>query len=361
MRFVLQEEDMVKRKKNPKNIEAEILLSSARRCALCYGLYGDLGKKKGQIAHINKDSSNANEANLVYLCLDHHDEYDSTTSQTKNVTSRELAAYKQHLLLAVKNGKHIKSEASKSKETYKVSSKNQTGGITAGNIDTININTLQASGRNLDINQLKIDEHIALLYQTEISHFLQKFKTCLHWTLPLGDNADNEIDAVFNYGINIAKAVDCDKLSKDLVTKIFSKYDFAKPMANYSGENNFRPTGFNNFIGIMKYLDLQIEKHLNKYGSSTSSELTSRIEYMQRMVQSTITSIRFDLGSNNSIAEQTVSLIADLIFLMCEDFNLMKKNYTKDITGGYPVLVGKVIKSHNTNGKILVETQFSDY
>jgi hypothetical protein len=352
---------MAKRKKIPEAIETEVLLSSARRCALCYGLDGDLGRKKGQIAHIDQDSSNANENNLVYLCMDHHDEYDSTTSQTKNVTSRELTEYKQRLILAVKNGNHTKSETSKPKDTHKVSSKNQTGGITAGHIGTININPPLASENNIDINQLKRDGQTALLYQTEISHFLQKFKTCLHWTLPSGDNTDNEIDTVFNYGINFAKAIDLDNVSKGIVIKIFSKYDFSKPMANYYGEKNFHPTGFNNLLGILKYLDHQLEKHLNKYGGSTSTELTSRIEYMQRMVQSTITSICLDLGSQNQVAAQSVSLIADLVFLMCEDFQLMRKKYTKNITGGFPVVAGKVTRSHKTEGSISVETQFSNY
>jgi hypothetical protein len=77
----------------PTATETLVLMASARRCALCFGFNGDLTRKKGQIAHIDQSASNPDERNLVYLCTDHHDEYDSTTSQTKGITEAELRAY----------------------------------------------------------------------------------------------------------------------------------------------------------------------------------------------------------------------------------------------------------------------------
>ncbi|MCK5828143.1 hypothetical protein KAH43_06415 [Candidatus Bipolaricaulota bacterium] len=105
-----------KRTKTPVAIEAQVLLDCARRCALCYGLDGDLDRKRGQIAHIDRDSSNASQENLVYLCLPHHDEYDSKTSQAKGLTQAELSHYKGRLVSAIASGDHVAYEESKSPE-----------------------------------------------------------------------------------------------------------------------------------------------------------------------------------------------------------------------------------------------------
>jgi hypothetical protein len=67
----------------PENIEKEVLLLCRRRCCICFGLYHDLGVKAGQVAHLDHDSTNNDLDNLAFLCLIHHDQYDSTTSQSK--------------------------------------------------------------------------------------------------------------------------------------------------------------------------------------------------------------------------------------------------------------------------------------
>jgi hypothetical protein len=90
----------------PRPIAGDVLLRSARRCALCYGLDGDLRRKKGQIAHIDQDSTHSTEDNLVFLCLEHHDEYDSKTRLVKGLTEVEIREYKQRLLGAIKRGEH---------------------------------------------------------------------------------------------------------------------------------------------------------------------------------------------------------------------------------------------------------------
>jgi hypothetical protein len=89
-------------------------MTSARRCALCYGFDGDLSRKKGQIAHIDHDPTNADEGNLVYLCLEHHDEYDSKTSQVKGISEAELRTYKTRLLNAIAAGEHWHSPSQQS-------------------------------------------------------------------------------------------------------------------------------------------------------------------------------------------------------------------------------------------------------
>lgn len=82
-----------------------VLTKSARRCCLCYGLLGDFAVRKGQVAHIDRDPSNSRTDNLVFLCLDHHDQYDSRTSQSKGFTTAELLFYRDLLYADV--AKHL--------------------------------------------------------------------------------------------------------------------------------------------------------------------------------------------------------------------------------------------------------------
>jgi len=80
------------------DIETRVLTMSRRRCCLCYGYDNDLSKKmQGQIVHIDKDPGNNEFQNLVWLCLQHHDEYDSRTSQSKGITPQELKHYRDHI------------------------------------------------------------------------------------------------------------------------------------------------------------------------------------------------------------------------------------------------------------------------
>jgi hypothetical protein len=53
--------------------------------------------RKGQIAHLNHDRSDSRFENLVWLCLEHHDEYDSKTSQSKGFTIDEVREYRNRL------------------------------------------------------------------------------------------------------------------------------------------------------------------------------------------------------------------------------------------------------------------------
>jgi hypothetical protein len=87
-----------KRKNVPKRIETLVLTKCRRKCCLCFWLAGDVSENlQGQIAHIDGNSFNNSEANLVYLCLAHHDLYDSRTSQSKGLTDTELRHYRDNL------------------------------------------------------------------------------------------------------------------------------------------------------------------------------------------------------------------------------------------------------------------------
>ncbi|HVR39297.1 MAG TPA: hypothetical protein VMU84_09390 [Thermoanaerobaculia bacterium] len=95
------------RKAPRPEVETQIFSDSARRCAICYVLDGDLGRKHGQVAHIDKDRTQSEEKNLVFLCLEHHNEYDGKTSQSKNITAGELREYKKRLTAAIVEGRHL--------------------------------------------------------------------------------------------------------------------------------------------------------------------------------------------------------------------------------------------------------------
>ena len=85
------------RKKINPAVETQILVNCRRRCCLCFFLEGKTDVRTGQIAHIDGNRSNNKADNLVWLCLEHHDQYDSRTSQTKNLTANELKHYKNDL------------------------------------------------------------------------------------------------------------------------------------------------------------------------------------------------------------------------------------------------------------------------
>jgi hypothetical protein len=92
---------MVKRKHVSSRVEGNVLVRSRRRCALCFGLEGDTRLKPGQIAHIDRNAQNDDEDNLVFLCLTHHDIYDSATSQSKGLKAYEVRYYRDRLYDAV--------------------------------------------------------------------------------------------------------------------------------------------------------------------------------------------------------------------------------------------------------------------
>lgn len=78
-------------------VAADILYRSRRRCCLCFFLDGDEGVQEGQLAHIDRNSSNSSEDNLVYLCARHHNLYDTRYSQAKSFSSSEVRRYKKEL------------------------------------------------------------------------------------------------------------------------------------------------------------------------------------------------------------------------------------------------------------------------
>lgn len=95
-----------RRERIPSAIAALVTTQSCRRCALCYGLHGDLTVKEGQIVHINRQASQSKAANLVWLCLPHHAQYDTISNRNRGFSSEELRIHRAALWAALKQKKH---------------------------------------------------------------------------------------------------------------------------------------------------------------------------------------------------------------------------------------------------------------
>lgn len=93
-----------KRKSLPPDDEATVLEKCRRRCCVCFMLDHDASEKKGQLAHLDHNPANNAIDNFVWLCLSHHDTYDSRTSQAKNLTESEVRRYQAKLHQAVEDG-----------------------------------------------------------------------------------------------------------------------------------------------------------------------------------------------------------------------------------------------------------------
>lgn len=99
-----------KRKPIPQEVITLVLVSSARRCCLCFGLNGDFEQKQGQVAHVDHNSGNPDFDNLAFLCLNHHDQYDGQTRQSKGFTVDELKAYRSLLYQEVERHRNSPGE-----------------------------------------------------------------------------------------------------------------------------------------------------------------------------------------------------------------------------------------------------------
>lgn len=92
---------MARRKKIPADVVADITSACRRRCSICFALDKDDKEKRGQIAHLDHDPSNNAPDNLAFLCLHHHDDYDTRRSQSKGLTIDEVKRYRTELLAFV--------------------------------------------------------------------------------------------------------------------------------------------------------------------------------------------------------------------------------------------------------------------
>ena len=77
------------RKRLPRSLRHQILYESAWTCCVCR-----IPKNAVQVHHIDEDTSNNVENNLVALCQDHHDEAHTTHKLSQNLTQSDLKQFK---------------------------------------------------------------------------------------------------------------------------------------------------------------------------------------------------------------------------------------------------------------------------
>ena len=90
-----------RRRKIPDPLVDEVLKRCRRQCCMCFGLNGKTDVTDGQIAHLDRDSSNIDIDNLVYLCLDCHKNYDRQSNRTIGYKPGEVQHYRDQLYRAL--------------------------------------------------------------------------------------------------------------------------------------------------------------------------------------------------------------------------------------------------------------------
>ena len=98
------------RKPFPDSVEISVLTKCKRRCALCFGINNDDTEKRGQLVHVDRDGENIDEDNAAFLCLPHHELYDSTSRQARGYMPGELKRHQETLLayaLTLKNEPNV--------------------------------------------------------------------------------------------------------------------------------------------------------------------------------------------------------------------------------------------------------------
>ena len=97
MAFNLDRVNVMARKKVSDDTVTEVLTRSRRRCCFCYFVDGNEGEVEGQVSHLDQNRDNNDFDNLAWLCLRHHDRYDSRTSVSRGLTIGEVKHYRDRL------------------------------------------------------------------------------------------------------------------------------------------------------------------------------------------------------------------------------------------------------------------------
>ncbi len=136
-----------KRRSWPADVQDQVLVATRRRCCLCYFLDGIKHQRKGQLSHIGQDPSRSTFDDAVWLCLEHHDQYDSSTSQSKGLRQGEVRDYRDKLYEELE-ATGVEPASLTSPDAVK--SVGQSGGITAKEV-TVNIGPSDESAGGSDL------------------------------------------------------------------------------------------------------------------------------------------------------------------------------------------------------------------
>lgn len=138
----------------PSDVEATVLVMCRRRCCICFGLNRDTGLKTGQIAHLDRNPANAGMDNLAFLCLTHHDEYDSKTSQRKGLTTNEVRRFRIELHEAIERAW---KERVRFGEVHAVTDTGVAGRyVREGDIDTAELQVEVIAGKRIRVRGLAL-------------------------------------------------------------------------------------------------------------------------------------------------------------------------------------------------------------
>ena len=226
----------------------------------------------------------------------------------------------------------------------------------------INLASDWVVSRPAEAKQRKIDSQLAQLYQGELSKFFWQFRVNLNWCLPRGERMDAKIEEVFHYDTELAnKPLDLGRMNRDTLQYLFTKYDFTQPMLNYKGdrvEPEVEPTGFHHFLGNLERFSHEVEIHLQKYSSTASPELCRRIEFAHKLAKAQADGIKLDLVIYNALSKPEADSVADFVMQLRNDWLETNKEYGG---GNFPILAGKVVTSHATEGTLGVTWEYGKY
>ncbi|MCK4310033.1 MAG: HNH endonuclease [Methanomicrobia archaeon] len=96
-----------RRKKIPRDKEAQILFINDKTCCICRD-----STKGVQIHHIDGDPNNNDLSNLAVVCINHHDELHKSGGMTKSISPDLLKKYKYEWELEVKKRRQYESPKS---------------------------------------------------------------------------------------------------------------------------------------------------------------------------------------------------------------------------------------------------------
>lgn len=162
------------RKKLTEDVETQVLTRSRRRRCLCYFFDGIETVVDGQIAHLDQNNQNSDCDNLAFLCLRHHNIYDSRTSVSKGLRPAEVKHYRARLYEEIEKGG---GEGPKQGENPEQTSPNLSGGDFLECLDGLNGDELYILAKAVLIQQAQTfssGPYDPVLAALKDKHFLKK-------------------------------------------------------------------------------------------------------------------------------------------------------------------------------------------
>lgn len=146
---------------------------SARRCCVCFGVQMDMSVKKGQIAHLDGDPSNSDFDNLAYLCMPHHDDYDSKTSQSKGLTIHEVKNYRTLLYEAIRQMRNDipPADTKQNNKSFETDNNNPEISSLLSKVQSRNVPLAQCLVEGVELARKLRDSHLEKFCRDELSGY----------------------------------------------------------------------------------------------------------------------------------------------------------------------------------------------